>query len=165
MAVWKRVDDWTYEVFDHNTTPEQFGVFESLVALWRAKRGDRKMPSWAEFDFYDFKGWHGRIGVYDISYDPFDYTCRLSGTEVDGVFDRNMTGVTGSDLAKLEVEDIAFMEFNEMTCRQMLISRISGPLNYTGREHVEATFVEFPLSDDGLKATHTLEALLRHNTT
>ena len=86
-------------------------------------------------------------------------------TVVDGVFDRNMTGVTGSDLAKIKVEDLASMEFNEMTCRQMLISRISGPLNYLGREHVVATFVEFPLSDDGLKATHTLEALLRHSTT
>ncbi len=81
------------------------------------------------------------------------------------MFGRNMTGVTGSDLAKIEVEDIASMEFNEMTCRQMLISRISGPLNYKGREHVEATFVEFPLSDDGLKATHTLEALFSRGMT
>jgi hypothetical protein len=73
--------------------------------------------------------------------------------------------ITGSDLAKMEVNSSTYMEFNEMTCRQMLISRISGPLNLKGREHVEATFVEFPLSDDGLKATHTLEALLSGSTT
>ena len=39
------------------------GVFETLVALWRVKRGDREMPSWADFDFFDFKGWHGVIAV------------------------------------------------------------------------------------------------------
>ncbi len=165
MAIWKEFEGWTFEYFDRDIEPAALPGFEDLVRLWQDKRSDRVVPSWSDFDFYDFKGWHGRLGVYDISYDPFDYICQLSGTVVDGVFDRKMTGVTGSDLAKMEVEDIAHMEFNEMTCRQMLISRISGPLNYKGREHVEATFVEFPLSDDGLKATHTLEALLSRGST
>ncbi len=159
MAIWKKFEGWTYEYFDCDIEPAVLPGFEDLVRLWQDKRGDRVVPSWSDFDFYDFKGWHGRLGVYDISYDPFDFICRLSRTIVDGVFDRKMTGMTGSDLAKMEAEDSTYMEFNEMTCRQMLISRISGPLNYKGREHVEVTFVEFPLSDDGLKATHTLEAL------
>ncbi len=163
MAIWREFEGWTYEYFDRDIEPAVLPGFEDLLRLWQDKRGDRAVPAWSDFDFYDFKGWHGRLGVYDISYDPFDYICRLSGTVVDGVFDRKMTGVTGSDLAKMEVDDIAFMEFNEMTCRQMLISRISGPLNFKGREHVEATFVEFPLSDDGLKATHTLEGLCQIN--
>ncbi len=49
-----------------------------------------------------------------------------------------------------------------MTCRQMLISRQMGTLNFKGREHVQVTFVEFPLSDDRLRATQTLEALIIH---
>ena len=165
MAIWKGFEGWTFEYFDRDIEPATLPGFEDLVQLWQDKRGDRVVPSWSDFDFYDFKGWHGRLGVYDISYDPFDYICRLSGTVVDGVFDRIMTGVTGSDLAEMEVNSSAYMEFNEMTCRQMLISRISGPLNLKGREHVEATFVEFPLSDDGLKATHTLEALFSRGMT
>jgi len=164
MAIWKKFECWTYEHFDRDIEPAALPGFEDLVRLWQDKRGDRVVPSWSDFDFYDFKGWHGRIGVYDISYDPFDYTCRLSGVEIDRVYDQTMTGAKGSDLTKIEVDNIASMEFNEMICRQMLISRISGPLNYKGREHVEATFVEFPLSDDGLKATHTLEALLSRGT-
>jgi hypothetical protein len=51
MAVWKCVNNWTYEVFDRNTAPERTGVFESIVALWRIKRDDREMPSWSDFDF------------------------------------------------------------------------------------------------------------------
>ncbi len=58
------------------------------------------------------------------------------------------------------MEHPASMEFYEMICRQMLITRQSGTLNFKGREHVQATFVEFPLSDDGQKATQTLEALI-----
>jgi hypothetical protein len=165
MAIWKEFEGWTYEYFDRDIEPAVLPGFEDLVRLWQDRRGDRIVPSWSDFDFYDFKGWHGRLGVYDISYDPFDFTCRLSGTVVEGVFGRTMTGVTGSELAKMEVEDSASMEFYEMTSRQMLIARQSGPVNYKGREHIQATFVDFPLSDDGLRATHTVEALLSRGTT
>ena len=132
---------------------------EDLVRLWQHKRGDRVVPSWADFDFYDFKGWHGRIGVHDISYDPFDYNYRLSGTEIDRVFGRTMTGVKGSELAEMRVVNPLGMEFYEMTCRQMLITRISGPVNLKGRAHIETIFVDIPLSDDGQRSTHSFEAL------
>jgi hypothetical protein len=160
MTIWKALGAWTYEYFDRDVDPAALPGFEDLVRLWQDKRGDRAVPSWPDFDFYDFQGWHGRIGVYDITYDPFDYVCRLSGTVVDGVFGRTMTGVRGSELAELRVENPATMEFYEMTCRRMLISRQSGPLNFKGREHIQATFVEFPLSDDGQRSTQTLEALI-----
>ena len=67
-------------------------------------------------------------------------------------------------MAETRVEHPAAMEFYEMTCSRMLISRTSGGLNVKGREHIKATFVEFPLSDDGQRATHTLEALIRDDT-
>ncbi len=162
MTIWKKFEDWTYEYFDRDIDPAALPGFEDLVQLWQDRRGDRPAPSWSDFDFYDFKGWHGRLSVYDISYDPFGYTFRLSGTMVDVAYDRNMTGVTGSDLEEMRVEQPAAMEFYEMTCRQMLISRQLGSLNFKGREHVQVTFVEFPLSDDGLRATQTLEALIVH---
>ncbi len=160
MTVWKEYEDWTYEYFDRDIEPAALPGFEDLVRLWQDRRGNRVVPSWSDFDFYDFKGWHGRLGVYDISYDPFDYTCRLSGTVVDGVFDRTMTGLTGSELAEMQVEHPATIEFYEMTCGRMLISRTSGPLNLKGRDPIQATFVELPLSDDGLRSTHTMEALI-----
>jgi hypothetical protein len=164
MAIWKEFEGWTFEYFDRDIEPETLSGFEDLVRLWQDKRGDRAVPAWSDFDFYDFKGWHGQLSLYEISYDPFDFTCRLSGTEVDGVFGRNMTGATGSELAERRMELPATMEFYETTCSQMLIARTSGPLNFEGREHIGTTFLEFPLSDDGLKATHTLEALDRSGT-
>ncbi len=164
MAIWKEFEGWTYEYFDRDIEPAALPGFEDLVRLWQDRRGDQVAPSWSDFDFYDFKGWHGRISVYDISYDPFDYIVRLSGTEVDGVFGRTMTGAKGSELAEMRVEDPLSMEFYEMVCRQMLVARTSGPVNLKGRAHIQATFVDFPLSDDGLRATHTFEALLSRGT-
>ena len=162
MTIWKEFEGWIYEYFDRDIEPAALPGYEDLVRLWQSKRGDRVVPSRSDFDFYDFKGWHGRLSVYDISYDPFDYTCRLSGTEVDVAYDQTLTGVTGSDLAEMRVEHPATMEFYEMMCRQMLISRQLGSLNFKGREHIQVTFVEFPLSDDGLRATQTLEAMTVH---
>ena len=160
MTIWKEFDGWTYEYFDRDIDPAALPGFEDLVRLWRDKRGDRPAPAWSDFDFYDFKGWHGRISVYDIFYDPFDYLSRLSGTVVDGVYDQNLTGTKGSEQTEMKADDPATMEFYEMTCSGMLISRASGPLETKARRQVQATFVEFPLSDDGKRATHALEALI-----
>ena len=92
MTIWRTFEGWTFEYFDRDLEPEALAGFADLARLWQSKRGDRAAPTWSDFDFYDFKGWHSLIGVYEISYDPFDYTCRLSGTAVDGVFERTMTG-------------------------------------------------------------------------
>ena len=165
MVMWVEFEGWTYEYFDRDIEPGALPCLEDLARLWQDRRGGRVVPSWSDFDFYDFKGWHDRTSVYEISYNPFDYVCRLSGTVVDEVFGRAMTGAKGSELAKMRVEHPVTMEFYEMTCRQMLIARTSGPLNMKGREHIQVTFVEFPLSDDGLRATHTLEVLVSRATT
>ena len=159
MTIWKEMKGWTFEYFEPDIEPSALPGFEDLVRLTQVRRGDRVVPSWSDLDFYDFKGWHGRLCLYEISYDPFDFTCRLSGTEIDALLGRNLTGMTASELAEMRLELPVTMEFYEMTCSQMLITRTSGSLNFQGRDHVHTTFVEFPLSSDGLKATHTLEAI------
>ena len=160
MTVWKEFEGWVYEYFERDVELEALPGFEELVRLWRDRCRGREVPAWSDFDVFDFEGWHGFISVFEISYDPFDYSFTLSGTEVDGVFGRTMTGVKGSDLADARVEHPETMEFYEMTCSRMLISRTAGGINLKGREHVQATFVELPLSDDGIRATHTLEGLI-----
>lgn len=159
MAVWKELEGWTFEYFEPDIEPSALPGFEGLVRLMQDRRGGRVVPSWSELDFYDFKGWHGRLCLFEIFYHPFDYTCRLSGTEIDALFGRNMTGATASELAEIRIENPLTMEFYEMTCSRMLIARTSGSLNIERRDHLHTTFVEFPLSDDGLKTTHTLEAI------
>ncbi len=156
MTVWKRVDNWTYEVFDHNTPPEQFGVFESLVALWRVKRNDRRMPSWADFDFYDFKGWHGWIAVEEIITDPFNLRCRLWGTELTKVLGSDNTGKLYSEYGQGYTEnDLAFL--TEL-CHSGSIGMSHGTLDWLQKGHKSAAFIDLPLSDDGSAVHHLLTA-------
>jgi hypothetical protein len=153
MAVWKRVNNWTYEVFDRDAAPEQFGVFESLVALWRSKRVDRGMPSWTAFDFYDFKGWHGSIAVQEIITEPFDLRCRLWGSQLTEVFGSDNTGKLYSEYGQGYTEnDFAFL--TEL-CRSGSIGMSHGALDWLQKGHKSAAFIDLPLSDDG-SAVHNL---------
>ncbi len=160
VAVWKEYDGWKYEVFERDIEPEMLPGFEDLVRLWRKKRGDRPAPAWSDFDFHDFAGWHGRIAVSDVFYDPFDYRYRLFGQKIAEQFKTDFTGKLGSELVDSGQEPPEDMEFYEMVCRKKLITRVSGQLNRHGRTHVNVTFVEFPLSDTGEMTTHTVMAMI-----
>ncbi len=156
MAIWTRVNNWTYEVFDHDTEPDQFGVFESLVTLWRVKRGDREMPSWATFDFYDFKGWHGWIAVQEIVTEPFDLRCRLWGIELAKVFGSDPTGKRFSEYGQGFTEnDLAF--WAEL-CRSGSIGMSHGEPDWLQKGYTSAAFINLPLSDDGSSVDHLLTA-------
>ncbi len=156
MAVWKRVNNWTYEVFDHNTAPEQFGVFESLVALWRIKRGDREIPSWTDFDFYDFKGWHGSIAVQEIVTEPFDLRCRLWGSHLTEIFGSDNTGKLYSEFGSGYTEnDVAYLA---ELCRSSSIGMSHGRLDWLQKGHRLAAFIDLPLSNDGSAVNHLLTA-------
>ena len=72
MTIWKDFKGWTYDFFDRDIEPSALPGFEDFVRLWQDRRDDWVVPSWSDFDFNDFKCWHGRLGLYEISYDPID---------------------------------------------------------------------------------------------
>jgi len=160
MTVWKRTDDWLYEYFERDIAPDALPGFEDIVMLWQSRRGGRPAPALADFDFYDFKGWHGRIVLEDVFYEPFDYRFRLVGVDVTNRLGADYTGRLYSEVVAGGVNPIDDFEFYEMTCREMLISRVSGDLGWTNRQYTSAVFTEFPLSDNGRMATHLLTAMI-----
>ncbi len=160
MTVWKKVDSWLYETFERDIDPEALSEFEDLVRLWQDKRGDRPVPAWADFDFHDFKGWHGRISLADVMYDPFDIRYRLVGLQMAERLGKDYTGKLYTEMVAEGMDPFDDFEFYEMTSRKMLISRLSGDLRWAGQKHVTVTFINFPLSDDGKKGTHILTAML-----
>jgi hypothetical protein len=160
VTVWKKRENWLYEIFERDVDPDTLPGFEDIVRLWQGKRGDRPAPVLADFGFYDFVGWHGKIIIVDVSYDPFDYRFRLVGVDVADRLGADYTGRLYSELVAGGVNPIEDFEFYEMTSRQMLISRVSGNLDWVDRRHTSATFVEFPLSDNGKMATHLLTAMI-----
>jgi len=160
VTIWKEVDGWTYEYFARDVAPEALPGFEDMVRLWRDKCGGRPVPAISDFDFTDFNGWHGHIVLSDVFYDPFDFRYRLFGVEVAERLQTDNTGKRYSELVVLGLEPVEDLVFYEMTSREMLLTRVSGELHWLQRKHVTASFVEFPLSDSGDRATHLLAAMI-----
>ena len=147
MAVWKRLSNWTYELFDRDTAAEQFGVFEPLVRQWHEKRAGRAMPSWSDYDFYDFKGWHGWIAVQEIIAEPFDLKCRLWGTMLTEILGSDHTGKLFSEIGSSYTEnDLAYLA---EVCRGGSIGRSHGTLDWLKKGHKSVAFLDLPLSTDG----------------
>jgi hypothetical protein len=160
MTLWKQQNGWRYECFEPDTDPSTFPHFEDLVRLWQSKRQGRRVPSKKDFDFYDFKGWHGWLVLYDVKWDPFDYVVRLSGTQVDELYGFGATGFDRQKMNEVYEETTVRDEFDEMNCRNLTISRISGPLNIKGKGFQRVVYLELPLSEDGNRASATIEAVV-----
>ena len=162
MVLWKEEGGWRYEYFEPEVDPAAIPEFESLLRLWQSKRKGRRVPARSDFDFFDFKGWLGWIALYDVSYDPFDYTVRLSGTKIDELNGFAATGLDREGMnrhyAEIENRD-AFDEFN---CRNLTISYTVGPLNVADRTYKSVSILELPLSDGRGRATSTIEAVVPH---
>ena len=163
MTLWKQQNGWTYEFFEPNVDPAGFPRFESLVEIWQSKRGGKRVPSKTDFDFFDFKGWHGWIALYDVTWEPFDYICRLSGTYIDELYGFNSTGFDSEMMNKSYAESIDRDEFDEMNCRNLTLSRITGPLNIVDRTFNRVIYFELPFSEDGKRASGTIEAVVPLN--
>lgn len=157
MAVWRQLPNWTYELFDLDAAPEQFGAFEPLVRLWQAKHSKPILPAWSEFDFYDFRGWHGRIAVQEIVAEPFDLRCRLWGSELSEILGSDNTGKRFSDFGSGYTEnDLAYLK---ELCRSRSIGRSQGRLDWLQKDYKSVAFIDLPLADDGSTPSHLLTAL------
>lgn len=163
MVLWKVHDGWKYEFFEPDIDPATIPEFESLLKVWQSKRAGRRVPSWADFDFYDFKGWHGWICIYDVVYDPFDYSVRLSGTRIDELYGFPTKGYDRKRMNEVYAETALRDEFDEMNCRHLTIACITGPLNVEGKTYNRVSYLELPLSNDGKRAQNTIEAILPHS--
>jgi len=162
MTVWYEDAVWRYSYFAPDGPTPDVGPFTGLVDLWRAKRGDRRAPAWADFDFFDFVGWHGYVSVYDVSYDPFDYTTRLSGTALDELFGRTLKGLDRDGFNSFYLRENRMDEFSEFCCRGLYGSYIEGPLNVQNREFIDVLYLELPLAADpeGGPAKQTIEVII-----
>ncbi|MEQ8443011.1 MAG: hypothetical protein RIM33_14745 [Alphaproteobacteria bacterium] len=151
---------WTYRSFEPDMAAEELPRFEELIRLWQSRRNGRRVPAWRDFDFLDFKGWHGLISVYEITYDPFDWKVRLSGTCVDHVFGQARTGKTRSELYADALEEEEATAFYEKACADQMICLTRGPINLQDRDFHWVEFLELPCSDGPEVATHTIEAMI-----
>lgn len=161
MAIWREHPDWKYECFEATTSSDNFVGFENIVGVWRSKFVDGKIPAWADFDFYDFKGWHGFVSISEYLYDPFDLKVRLWGTEMARLYDRDMTGKRLSDLIDSGTDPQTDLEYYAMLGKNMYIGYSTGTLEWIDQSHIHVSFLDLPLSDNKEYATHGIGILLQ----
>ena len=158
-ALWKRVGAWSYYHYDRHTPADAFGPYAPPVDMWHGKKNGRELPAWRDFDFYDFIGWHGWICVFDIRHDPFDWTCRLSGTHVDELTGRSFQGKSRAHVYDQAITE-STMEFFEHALTHGKIGWCVGPINLFGREHIHAQYLELPCSNDGRSVDTVIEIMI-----
>ncbi|MEQ9488579.1 MAG: hypothetical protein RIM72_06255 [Alphaproteobacteria bacterium] len=158
MAFWGNIKGFTYHYFDPFEDAPELEPFRPLIEVWRLKCGERKVPAWSDFDFTDFAGWHSKIAIYDVSHNPFDYKIRLSGEEFNRVLGRNMKGVTRKDLLDVAVDDTLSDRLYEKAATDLLFAYTKGT-NVVDRQHIQVEYLQLPLSDNGIHATHSIEAI------
>jgi hypothetical protein len=148
-------NEWDYHVFDSDTEPHKFGVFQSIVELWNSKRQDAQLPAWRDFNFDEFVGWWGWMSVCDISYDPvFDTHFRLWGTNVVDLLEFELTGKSPriNTVPPFEYSngyDQLEFDFLEALVKQSAIGTSFGELNSQNRNYIKYEEITLPLADDG----------------
>ncbi|WP_420547599.1 hypothetical protein [Curvivirga sp.] len=149
MAVWGEPEGWLYEYFDLDEPVETFTGFEPMVDLYRSRLNGRLMPSWSDFDVFDFRGWLGKVNVIDVTQDPLDFKYRIHATEAVDLVKEDFTNKTHRELSDRNSLSEQDMEFYGMVVKERKIARSSGMFPYENIRKRKVTFLEFPLSDDG----------------
>lgn len=64
----------------------------TLLELWHAKRGARRMPARADFDVLELREWLGHLHLIEVVDGGRDFHHRIYGTELAIAFDMDLTG-------------------------------------------------------------------------
>lgn len=160
MAVWKEYENWKYEYFPRDEPVSTFPEATEFVELWQKKVGQKTLPAWSDYDWYELEPWWGNLGVSIYQYDPFDYEYILFGTKMVRQYQFDATGHRGSTLSEADYASGGEMSFFQMVADNGYLSRASGNIYWQNRLHVDVTLIIVPLSDSEMPITHSLELMI-----
>jgi hypothetical protein len=132
----------------HVTALVDVPFLEELLALWRARRGERLMPARHDFDAVELMRFGGRIALIDVEYDPKRYRFRLIGSKMTEVLGRDCTGAYVDDLYDPAFYHTA-VEPYEIVLRDRKPVTSHGNMKRMGKEFLRFQSLDLPLSRDG----------------
>jgi hypothetical protein len=146
--------DWSWREYPIDRAPETFDGFAPLVATWR--RNGPAVPRWRDFDFADFRGWHGKINLLEVTrLDPIEFRVRLMGTTFVSLFGEDCTG------ARIAPGMGGFIEEDVHALTRLVdgprIGRTAGPMDWRDREHILVDLLYLPVSSDGSRVDRLME--------
>ena len=121
---------------------------EELLALWKARRGERRMPARRDFDAVELMRYGGRIALIDVEYEPKRYRFRLIGSRMTEVLGRDSTGRYVDELYNDDFYETAVGPY-ERVLRDREPVTLHGNMKRMGKEFLRFHSLDLPLSSDG----------------
>lgn len=117
------------------------------LAYWRAKRGERLLPSRADIDPLDLSVDLPRVMMAEVSHDPLEFRYRVAGTGTFRVHGEELTGKHARDLQPPEFGALIHGHYCECVARRAPMLHLI-QLN-TGDVATSYARIILPLSSDG----------------
>ena len=148
MIITERTDDWIYASLSLSAPESEFGRFASAARIWRSKAEAGALPRKRDFLPEDFRGWHGRMIIYDVLREPFDLRFRLFGTNlVDGLNVENTGKRFSEAYGHVPDYEVTLRHFEYLVCNRT-IGMSCGSMGWEGLDYCVGHFVDFPVTDD-----------------
>lgn len=97
---------------------EAVPLFADALSVWSAKRGDRPAPRKADISAHDFQPRTlPHLLIVDVQGTPPRFVFRLTGTMIDRIHNRNLTGVDVDDLSPPAFRETLHVDFRALVDR------------------------------------------------
>lgn len=130
--------------------------FMPVLEIYFVKRGVKLMPSWPDFEFQDFVGWHSRLALSKREESGFRF--RIFGDDLVEIFASNLTGELLYDSVAPGQMEITRRYFEKLTNGPSIGLR-TGRVPVQGRGFLNFQVLHLPLSATGTDVDHFIHVL------
>ena len=121
---------------------------EELFAYWAARRAGSRLPCRANIHPGHFKRHLPTISLTDVLEEPRDYRVRLAGTGLYGVYGREITGKTLSEIYNTAAAEYWRTELDKVVAEGRPLVGVHN-LGWRGAPHLSILWLRLPLASNG----------------
>jgi hypothetical protein len=121
---------------------------EELFGYWASLRRGAKLPGRRDIDPGGFKRLLPTVSLIDIVRDPLDFRLRLAGTDLYGVYGREITGRTLAQVYNTAAADYWRVELGKVVADGRPAVGVHN-LAWRGASHLSILWLRLPLASNG----------------
>ena len=119
----------------------------ALLSVWLGAKNGRVIPARSDFFPEDFAPMMGRIVLFDVERDPLDFICRLYGSNIRSIYNRDMTGHSLREFEPADYRDALWQDYVEVA--QAAEPRLHRIVMYRNFQELNYDRLLLPLGSDG----------------
>jgi hypothetical protein len=121
---------------------------EELFGYWASLRRGAKLPGRRDIHPGDFKRLLPTVSLIDVAPDAMDFRLRLAGTDLYGVYGREITGRTLTEVYNTAAADYWKVELSKVVADRRPAVGIHS-LAWRGASHLSILWLRLPLASNG----------------